>query len=203
MGTYSPSVYLDEATRRTILERIVRPTVRGLAAEERAYRGVLYIGLMLTEQGPKVLEYNARFGDPEAQVLLPRLATDGFEVLHAAATGNLAACSLRWKPEAAVCVVLAAAGYPGSYPKGLPIAGLDAAARLDDGIVFHAGTTRDADGRCLTSGGRVLGVTALGADLAAARRRAYEAAGLIRWDGEHHRSDIAADAVRRLEGEPT
>ena len=198
MGTYSPSAYLDEATRRIIVDTVVRPTIDGLASEGSPFRGVLFVGLMLTESGPKVLEYNARFGDPETQVLLPRLDGDWLELLHACATGNLGSEPLRWKPEAAVCIVMAAGGYPGSYGKGFPIEGTDAAEALDGVELFHAGTTLDNDGRLVTSGGRVLGVTALGQDLDEARRRAYEAVGCIRWDKEHHRTDIAADAVRRM-----
>jgi len=198
MGTYSPSVFLDEAARREIVDSIVRPTIDGMADDERQYRGVLYVGVMITETGPKVLEYNARFGDPETQVMMPRLDGDWLEVLHACATGNLPDRALRWKSEAAVCVVMTSGGYPGSYAKGAPIDGLDRAGELDGVVIFHAGTSRDGNGRVVTSGGRVLGVTALGEDLAAARRRAYEAVDLIHWEGEHHRLDIAEDAVTRL-----
>jgi phosphoribosylamine--glycine ligase len=141
------------------------------------------------------LEYNARFGDPETQVLIPRLDGDWLAVLHACSRGELGKVKLHWRKGAAVCVVMASSGYPGPYAKGLPIAGLDEAEKLPDVMVFHAGTDRDATGRVVTAGGRVLGVTAIGADLAAARDRAYEAVSRIRWDGEHHRSDIAADAI--------
>jgi phosphoribosylamine--glycine ligase len=195
MGTYSPSAYLDSTTRSEIVDRIVRPTITGLAAEENPYQGVLYVGLMLTESGPKVLEYNARFGDPETQVLMPRLDGDWLTLLEACATGRLDEVEVRWKREAAVCVVMASGGYPGSYAKGLPMEGVDEADALDDVVVFHAGTKRDEENRYVTAGGRVLGVTALGADLAAARDRAYEAVGRIRWNEEHHRTDIALDAL--------
>jgi phosphoribosylamine--glycine ligase len=198
MGTYSPSVFLDPDTRQEIVDTIVRPSIEGMSSDERPYHGVLYIGVMLTDRGPKVLEYNARFGDPETQVLMPRLDGDWLEVLHACATGTLSGHELRWKTDAAVCVVMSSGGYPGSYPKGLPIHGIDVAEAMDDVVVFHAGTARGKDGGLTTAGGRVLGVTALGNDLAAARERAYEAVGTIDWEGEHHRSDIAADAVRRL-----
>jgi phosphoribosylamine--glycine ligase len=198
MGTYSPSVFLDTDTRRTIVESIVRPTIAGMASDERPYHGVLYVGVMLTDSGPKVLEYNARFGDPETQVLMPRLDGDWLELLHACATGSLAGRRLSWRDEAAVCVAMTSGGYPGSYSKGMPIDGIDVAEQMADVVVFHAGTSRDVSGRLLTAGGRVLGVTALGRDLAAARDRAYGAVGAIRWKGEHHRSDIADDAVRRL-----
>jgi len=198
MGTYSPSVFLDADTRQEIVDTIVRPSIEGMASDERPYHGVLYVGVMLTDGGPKVLEYNARFGDPETQVLMPRLDGDWLDVLHACATGTLSGRDLQWKPGAAVCVAMTSGGYPGSYPKGLPIRGIDVAESMDDVIVFHAGTARGDDGELITAGGRVLGVTAVGRDLAAARERAYEGAGTIAWEGEHHRSDIAADAVRRL-----
>ena len=195
MGTYSPSAWLDEGMRRSLAATVVEPTIRGLAAEGRPFRGVLFVGLMLTREGPKVLEYNARFGDPETQVLLPRLDGDWLSLLEATAAGDLRGIEPRWRPDAAVCVVMAAGGYPESVVKGAPIEGIENAERLEDVLVFHAGTERDASGRVVTAGGRVLGVTALGRDVAAARARAYEAVGRIRWDGEHHRSDIAADAL--------
>jgi phosphoribosylamine--glycine ligase len=196
MGTYSPSAYLDAPLKAEIVERIVQPTIRGLAAEGHPYQGVLYVGLMLTGQGPKVLEYNARFGDPETQVLMPRLDGDWLDLLEACASGCLEPAGLQWKKEAAVCVVMSAGGYPGSYAKGLPIEGIDDADALDGVVVFHAGTGLDDRNRFVTTGGRVLGVTALGADLAAARDRAYEAVARIRWQGEHHRTDIALDALQ-------
>jgi phosphoribosylamine--glycine ligase len=195
MGTYSPSAYLTDELRGIIVDTIVRPTIAGMAAEGRPYRGVLYVGVMLTSEGPKVLEYNARFGDPETQVLMPRLDGDWLDLLHASATGRLDECSPRWKPGAAVCVVMASGGYPEAYEKGKPIAGLERADSMEGVCVFHAGTTTDPDGRCVTSGGRVLGVTAVGPGLAEARDRAYEAASTIAWEGERHRTDIALDAV--------
>ena len=203
MGTYSPSPWLDAATRREIVETIVRPTVAGMAAEGHPYRGVLYVGLMLTGAGPRVLEYNARFGDPETQVLVPRLCGDWLELLRRTASGTLdPADEPRFGEQAAVCVVMASAGYPAGSDSGRPIEGLERAAAHEDVVVFHAGTGRDAAGRWITAGGRVLGVTGRGADLAAARRRAYDAVAEIRWPGEHHRDDIAADAVHRAaEGE--
>jgi phosphoribosylamine--glycine ligase len=198
MGTYSPSVFLDADTRKEIVDTIVRPSIEGMAADERPYHGVLYIGVMLTDRGPKVLEYNARFGDPETQVLVPRLDGDWLDVLHACATGSLAGRTLNWKPEAAVCVAMTSGGYPGAYPKGLPIRGIDVADAMDDVVVYHAGTAMDDNGRLVTAGGRVLGVTALGENLAVARDRAYEAVRAIAWEGEHHRNDIAADAIQRV-----
>ena len=153
------------------------------------------IGVMLTADGPKVLEYNARFGDPATQVLMPRLDGDWLDLLHACATGRLDACVPCWKDEAAVCVVMAAGGYPGPYAKGVPIEGLADADSMAGVELFHAGTTCDDRGRCLTSGGRVLGVTALGRDLADARERAYQAVDRVHWNDERHRTDIALDAV--------
>jgi phosphoribosylamine--glycine ligase len=197
MGTYSPSAFLDTTTRETIVESIVRPTIRGLADEGRPYRGVLYVGVMLTDDGPKVLEYNARFGDPETQVLMPRLDGDWLALLHACATGRLDGRPLLWREEACVCVVMSSGGYPGPYREGLPIEGIDDAEANPSVVVFHAGTGRDERGGYVTAGGRVLGVTALGRDLPAARSTAYAAVERIQWQGEHHRTDIALDAVGR------
>jgi phosphoribosylamine--glycine ligase len=197
MGTYSPSAWLDDTTIRTIRETIAKPTVAGLAVEGRPFRGVLFIGVMLTDAGPKVLEYNARFGDPETQVLVPRLDGDWLAVLRACARGELSKTSLRFRDDATVCVVMASGGYPGSYAKGVPIEGLDDAEKLADVMVFHAGTEHDARGRVVTAGGRVLGVTAIGRDLSAARERAYEAVARVRWAGERHRTDIASDAIAK------
>jgi phosphoribosylamine--glycine ligase len=198
MGTCSPSAWLDDATRAELQATVVEPTVRGLAAEGRPFRGVLFIGVMLTEAGPKVLEYNARFGDPETQVLVPRLDGDWLALLHACSCGNLSTMRLRWSDAASVCVVMSSQGYPGAYAKGVLIEGLDDAEKLEGVTVFHAGTERDASGRLVTAGGRVVGVTAIGRDLAAARDRAYEAVACVRFAGEHHRSDIAADAIANL-----
>lgn len=195
MGAYSPSADLDEATRATVVGTIVEPTVRGLVEEGRPYRGVLYIGLMLTAEGPKVLEYNARFGDPETQVLLPRLDGDWLPVLHAAAAGSIERCRLVWRRERAVCVVLASEGYPARGSQGLVIEGIEEAERLPGVLVFHAGTARDGRAGFVTAGGRVLGVTALAPSLAEARRRAYEAVARIRWPGTRHRTDIALEAI--------
>jgi phosphoribosylamine--glycine ligase len=200
MGATSPSAFADATLRRRIVDGIVRPTVDGLAREGAPFRGVLYAGLMLAPGGPRVLEYNCRLGDPEAQVLLPRLDGDWLELFSACAAGGLGERRPRWKPGAAVCVVMASAGYPGPFAVGRRIEGLDEVETGDSLHVFHAGTALDAQGRTVTSGGRVLGVTALGPDMAAARDRAYAAVRTIRWDGEHHREDIGADAVRELAG---
>jgi phosphoribosylamine--glycine ligase len=195
MGSYSPSAFLDEATRAVVRQRIVEPTIQGLAAEHRPFRGVLYVGLMLTERGPRVLEYNARFGDPETQVLVPRLDGDWLPLFHACATGALGAEPLAWTRDAAVCVVLAASGYPGPPRTGDPIRGIEAATALPGVHVFHAGTARREPAGWVTAGGRVLGVTALGPTLDRARSAAYAAADRIDWPGLHRRSDIASDAV--------
>jgi len=200
MGTYSPSAWLDAAMRERLARTIVAPTVAGLASEGRPFRGVLFVGVMLTPSGPKVLEYNARFGDPETQVLLPRLDGDWLDLLEATARGDLRGVVPGWRDDAAVCVVMTSRGYPERSATGSRIEGIEAAESLAGIQVFHAGTERDATGRVVTAGGRVLGVTALGGDLSSARSRAYEAVARIRWDGEHHRSDIAADAVSAPRG---
>ncbi|HEX3455615.1 MAG TPA: phosphoribosylamine--glycine ligase, partial [Gaiellaceae bacterium] len=190
MGAYSP-VPIAEGRIDELMEMFVMPTLAHLGGLGIDYRGVLYAGLMFTPEGPKLVEYNVRFGDPEAQVVLPRLETDAGAVLLAAARGDELP-PLRFSDAAAVTVVMATEGYPVSpYRTGDPIEGLDAAASLDDVIVFHAGTTASDDG-FVASGGRVLDVTALGPTIAAARARAYAAVDLIRWPGAQHRFDIAA-----------
>jgi phosphoribosylamine--glycine ligase len=170
---------------------VLVPIVSAMENEGAPYRGLLYAGLMLTHGGPKVLEFNCRFGDPETQAILIRLQSDLFELLDATVRGKLDQVDVRWDPRPAVCVVMASAGYPGSYPRGKLIEGVEAASALPDVKVYQAGT-RMTDGRLWTSGGRVLGVTALGDSFAAAARRAYEAAQLIRFEGAHYRKDIAA-----------
>jgi phosphoribosylamine--glycine ligase len=177
-----------------IVEKILIPTVHTMNTQNLPFRGVLYAGLMLTSQGPKVLEYNVRFGDPEAQPVLMRLKSDLAQLLVAAADGKLADHpDLEWDPRPAVCVVMASAGYPGEYEKGHPIRGLEEAAKLPDVKVFHAGTTR-RNGQVVTNGGRVLGVTALGNDISAAKLKAYQAVKAIRWDGAWCRKDISDKA---------
>ncbi|MFM1769640.1 MAG: hypothetical protein RJA22_2169 [Verrucomicrobiota bacterium] len=196
MGAYSPTPFLDEAGLAEAGRRILDPWLRGCAAEGIDFRGLLYPGVMLTADGPKVLEFNARFGDPETQVYLTRLENDLVEVLDASVEGKLSGLELRWSAQPSVCVVMASGGYPGAYAKGKVITGLDEAAALPGTKVFHAGTARDAAGRCVTSGGRVLGVTAWAANLAAARAAAYAAVDKIRFDGAQWRRDIAAKALR-------
>jgi phosphoribosylamine--glycine ligase len=194
MGAFSPVPFVDAGTRHRIVEEILEPAVRALRAEGVDYRGVLYAGLMLTAEGPRVLEFNARFGDPETQAVVPRLDADLGEVLQACAEGRLHEAKVAWLPEACVTVVLASGGYPGEYRSGLPIRGLDRAGNLDKTVAFHAGTTV-RDGTVVTAGGRVLAVSALGKDLAEARGRAYEAASLISFEGMHRRTDIAEEAA--------
>ena len=194
MGTYSPTPFLTAAqlaeTGRTILE----PFMRGCAEEEIDFRGILYPGIMITKSGPKVLEFNARFGDPETQVYLTRLENDLVELLDASASGTLGGIELKWSAMASVCVVMASGGYPGSYAKGKVISGLEAANALPRTKVFHAGTTLK-EGQIVTHGGRVLGVTALGKDLKAAQAAAYAAVEKIHFDGARFRRDIAAKAL--------
>jgi phosphoribosylamine--glycine ligase len=192
MGAFSPLPDVDddlvEEVRRTVLE----PTVAELARRGARYQGLLYAGLTLTPAGPRVLEFNCRFGDPETQVILPRMTSDLTDLAWAAAEGTLSGCKVSWDPRPCVTVVMASGGYPGSYRTGLEIEGLAVAAAQPGVHLFHAGTSLDPAGRVRTMGGRVLGVTALGDDLADARARAYQAAELIRFDRAHYRRDIAA-----------
>ncbi len=186
MGAITPApCYTPEIAQRCVKE-IFEPTMAAMKAEGRPFQGVLYFGLMLTAEGPKVVEYNARFGDPECQALLMRLDTDLMDIFEACVKGTLDQVDIRWKREAACCLVLASGGYPLSYEKGKVIEGLDQVA---DAVVFHAGTA-EKDGRIVTNGGRVLGVTALGEDLEAAIRNAYQAAQPIHFDQMHFRTDI-------------
>ncbi len=195
MGAYSPVPFVDPDTAKRIEEDVLRPTVAALRERGITYRGVLYAGLMLTDEGPRVLEYNCRFGDPETQAIVPRLAVDLLPLLEATAEGRLGEQDVRWREEACVTVILASGGYPGAYETGIPIEGLAAAAEVPDSLVFHAGTALDGDGRVTTAGGRVLAVSALGKDLAAARERSFEAVARIRFEGMHHRTDIAKEAA--------
>jgi phosphoribosylamine--glycine ligase len=194
MGTYSPTPFLTDAQLAETAKQILDPFLRGCAAEGIDFRGLLYPGVMLTNDGPRVLEFNARFGDPETQVYLTRLESDLVELLDASVEGTLSRHELKWSPLASVCVIMASGGYPGSYSKGRVITGLDAAGALPKTKVFHAGTALQ-DGHIVTSGGRVLGVTALGQDVRAARAAAYAAVERIHFDGAHFRRDIAAKAL--------
>jgi len=193
MGTYTPLPHIDPAVIEEAVERIIKPTAAAMVKEGRPFRGVLFAGLMATKDGPKVIEFNARMGDPETQVVLPRLKTDLLEIILAAMDGKLDQAEIEWSDEAAVCVILASGGYPGSYPKGLPIEGIDK-AEAAGALVFHAGTALK-DGGFVTNGGRVLGVVGRGRDIEEARNRAYEACGMIRFEGMHYRKDIAAKAL--------
>ncbi|HEY5648945.1 MAG TPA: phosphoribosylamine--glycine ligase [Nitrospiria bacterium] len=194
MGAYSPAPVLNEELRKKIMKEVIERAVAGMSADGTPYRGVLYAGLMLTPKGPRVLEFNARFGDPETQPLMMRLESDLVEVFEGIADGTLGKRTVRWRPESAVCVVMASGGYPGSYEKGIPVTGIRKAERDESVVVFHAGTARE-NGRLVTGGGRVLGVTALGPDIATARERAYKAAGKIKFDGAHYRKDIGQKAL--------
>jgi phosphoribosylamine--glycine ligase len=190
MGAYCPAAFAGPKLLEQIRTEVLEPTVRGLGAEGLPFKGVLYAGLMLTTDGPKVLEFNARFGDPEAQVILPLLEMDLLDVLEAVVEGDLQSSQLAWRPGAACGVVLASEGYPGSYPTGRVIRGLDELP--SEALVFHAGSAL-ADGQVVTAGGRVLTATALGTDLPQARRAAYELASQITFEGCYYRTDISAD----------
>ncbi len=194
MGTYSPTPFLTDPELGGAAKLILEPFMRGCAAEDIDFRGILYPGVMLTKAGPKILEFNARFGDPETQVYLTRLENDLVELLDASVSGTLAKIELKWNPAASVCVVMASGGYPGNYEKGKPISGLDDAAKLPGVKVFHAGTGRK-EHQIVTSGGRVLGVTALGKDLKSAQAAAYAAVAKIQFANAQFRRDIAAQAL--------
>jgi phosphoribosylamine--glycine ligase len=190
MGTFSPSrVYTKEIADRCMNE-IFLPTMEAMNKEGRTFKGCLYFGLMLTKDGPKVIEYNARFGDPETQVVLPRLKTDLFEIFLAISEGRLSDISIEWEDCAAVCIVLASGGYPKKYQTGYTIEGLEQALKLPDTKIYHAGTKIGADGKLITGGGRVLGVVRTGETLDAAIQKAYEAVGLIQFKDMHYRKDI-------------
>ena len=197
MGAYSPAPVVTPAIHEKAMQLVIRPTVDGMAAEGRPYRGVLYAGLMVKDGEVKTLEFNARFGDPECQPLLMRMKSDIVPVLLAVAGGDLADAGIEWHDKAAVCVVMASEGYPGDYRKGDVISGLDQAAEIDDLYVFHAGTA-DKDGDCVSAGGRVLGVTALGATVKDAITSAYQGVSRIAWAGVQYRSDIGKKALERL-----
>jgi phosphoribosylamine---glycine ligase len=194
MGAYSPAPVVTPAVHAKIMDQVMIPTVKAMAADGCPYRGILYAGLMIDHGEPKVLEFNVRFGDPEAQPLLMRMDSDLLDVLEAVVDGRLHTVAVRWKAEPAVCVVMAAGGYPGGHDTGRPITGLATAARLKEVMVFHAATARKGD-TVVTNGGRVLGVTAVGSDIAAAIARAYQAVDKIHWDGVQYRSDIGRKAL--------
>ncbi len=201
MGAFSPVFFLSPDVYRTILNDIVRPTIQALDAEGRRYIGCLYTGIMLTKDGPYVLEYNCRFGDPETQVVLPRMNADFYELCEAAIKGELNRVKCEWYKDACVCVVLASKGYPGSYEKGFPITGINEALQNEGLMVFHAGTKLLEDGTLVTNGGRVLNVVALGDNLREARQKAYDAVDKIQFENKFFRNDIgkkAEDMLKKL-----
>ena len=189
MGTISPNPYYTDAIAKECMETIFLPTIEAMNKEGRPFKGCLYFGLMITPDGPRVIEYNARFGDPETQVVLPRLKTDFVDIVMAVVEERLSDLTIAWSDEACACVVMASGGYPGHYEKGIAIEGLDENGRVDGAVVYHAGTAL-RDGKFVTNGGRVLGVTALGDTLPQALEKAYAAVGKIHWDGVHYRHDI-------------
>jgi phosphoribosylamine--glycine ligase len=195
MGAYSPAPVITDEVMEEIKSKILYPTIQGLTNEGREYIGVIYLGLIITDDGPKVLEYNCRFGDPETQVVLPRLKTDLVSIMEACLEGKLEEKDITWDTRATLCVVLASSGYPGSYKKGVEIFGLKEAKKLKDVIIFHAGTTQKDD-KILTSGGRVLGVTAYGEDIRQAKDTAYIACSKINFDGIYYRKDIGYRALK-------
>jgi len=195
MGTYAPAPVMTPAMTERAVEEILKPTIAAMEQEGRTYCGCLYLGLMITDDGPKVVEFNARFGDPETQVVLPLLDGDLVEIMCACADGTLADVPIHWKDGAAVCVVLAAGGYPGSYEKGHEISGIEDAAKLG-ALVFHAGTAAQGD-RIVTNGGRVLGVVGRGTDISSAVQAAYASVGQISFKDAYYRKDIAHRALRR------
>ena len=197
MGAYSVDFLLNSRLRETIVREIIEPTILGMENREMPFQGILYAGLMLTERGPKVLEFNVRFGDPETQAVLPRLKGDLLAVFAAIADGDLSGCRLEWSDQAAVCVVVASEGYPGAYQSGYEITGIPMAEEDPDTMVFHAGT-KIRDQKIVTAGGRVLGVTSLRPTLEAAIISVYEAVNKIHFEGMYYRRDIAAKGLRKL-----
>jgi len=196
MGVYTKDTLVDPHMSEWILHHIAQPTVRGMADEETPFVGVLYCGLMMTARGPQVLEFNARFGDPETQAILMRLDSDLVDALEACVDGHLSETSIRWNQGASACVIASSAGYPGAYKSGLPITGLDSARRVPGVEVFHSGTAL-TNGEIVTSGGRVLGVTAVGDSLEEALDRAYQALGEVKFEGIYYRHDIGHRALKR------
>jgi phosphoribosylamine---glycine ligase len=196
MGAYSTRDIIDDQMRDWLVHHIVQPVVAGMKAEGAEFKGVLYCGLMMTARGPMVLEFNCRFGDPETQPILMRLASDLLDAMQASIEGRASDGDFRWTPDAAVCVVMASGGYPGTYAVGKRIDGLEEASAVENVKVFHAGTSQ-RDGVYYTAGGRVLGVTARARDLDTAIAQAYEACGMIKFEGAHYRRDIAARALKR------
>ena len=196
MGAYSPAPIVTEEMEARVLKEIMQPTVDAMREEGRLFKGVLYAGLMIGEQGPKIVEFNARFGDPETQVILPRLESDLLEIMLACVGERLAEQEIKWSEKAACCVAMASGGYPGKYEKGKEIQGLEEAGNLPETVVFHAGT-REEEGKILTNGGRVLGVTALGGSIREAIGNTYKAVEKISFEGAHYRKDIGQKALNK------
>lgn len=196
MGAYSPAPVVTDALYDVIVDTVVKPTIDGMAQDGCPYSGILYVGLMIKDGQPRVVEYNARFGDPEAQPLLMRMKSDIVPVLLACARGELGQETIEWHDKAAVCVVMASGGYPSSFEKGRTISGLDAAGEIDDLVVFHAGTSF-SDGQIVNNGGRVLGVTGLGTTVKEAIDKAYQGVSVVDWQDVHYRKDIGARALNR------
>lgn len=190
MGTFSPNPIITPELEKEILETIINPTIKGLKQEGIVYKGILYAGLMIVNNKPYVLEFNCRFGDPETQVILPRLETDLVDIFMAISEQKLNKVEVKWKSDASLCVILASEGYPGKYKKGVPITGLEMVKNIKDLFVFHAGTKFNEEGKIVTNGGRVLGVTALGKDIKEARQKVYSAIELIKFEGMQYRKDI-------------
>ncbi|OGD14913.1 phosphoribosylamine--glycine ligase [Candidatus Atribacteria bacterium RBG_19FT_COMBO_35_14] len=195
MGAYSPVPFYSDEFKKRVLEEILEPTVKGLRIEGKEYKGVLYAGLILTKEGPKVLEFNARFGDPETQVVLPRLKTDLIDILNAVIDDRLHKINIQWEDNAAVCVVVASGGYPGKYQKGKVICGLERLEKMKNMIAFHAGT-KFQDDQVITSGGRVLGITAWDDTISKAKERAYKAVKEMYFEDMYYRKDIALKAIK-------
>ena len=195
MGAYSPAPVITKKLESTIMEKIIKPTIEGLRSEGIKYKGILYAGLMIKYEKPYVLEFNCRLGDPETQPVISRLDADLMDIFMAIASEKLSDINVRWKDEASVCVVLASKGYPGKYEKGKVIHGLDDIKKMDNVFAFHAGTAFN-NNQIITNGGRVLGVSALGKDIRAAKEKAYEAIKNIHFEGMHYRKDIADKALK-------
>ncbi|GAB4541139.1 MAG: phosphoribosylamine--glycine ligase [Thermodesulfovibrionia bacterium] len=203
MGAYSPAPIITRDVERRIMDGIMKPLMKGLKREQMNYRGVLYLGLMICDGMPYVLEFNCRFGDPEAQPVLMRLNSDLFDLLKATSQGKLRDIKTSWRRDSAVCVILASDGYPGNYEKGRPIRGLEQLKGKKDVFVFHAGTSFNERGEFITSGGRVLGITALGRDIRTAKENAYNAIKKVSFEGMHYRRDIADKAIKMMRKEAT
>ena len=198
MGTISPNPYYTDDIAKECMEKIFLPTINAMNAEGRTFEGCLYFGLMITKDGPKVIEYNCRFGDPETQVVLPMLDADLYDIFEAIYNHELDKVDIKWHDGSCACVVMASGGYPESYPKGIEMNGLDEKGQVDGCFVYHAGTKLDENGKFLTNGGRVIGVTAKGEDLRQALDNAYAGVAKISFEGAHYRKDIGQRALKAL-----